>query len=46
VWSGLEMKFTVKDLNAKPKRYTFHDGSEYKTLFTGRTYSIQASYTL
>ncbi len=46
VMEGLEMKFTVKDLTASEKSFTYRDGAKYKKLNYGRTFSLQASFAL
>lgn len=46
VIEGLEIKFTVKDLSASEKSFTYRDGAKYKKLNYGRTFSLQASFTL
>ncbi|MFN0158371.1 MAG: carboxypeptidase-like regulatory domain-containing protein [Bacteroidota bacterium] len=45
VVSGLEMKFTVKDLNAKAREFKTREGKPYRSIFAGRTYSLQASFS-
>jgi hypothetical protein len=46
VAEGFEMKFTVKDLTASTKSFTYRDGDKYKKLNFGRTLSLQASFAL
>ncbi len=43
---GLEVKFSVKDLNAKKREFQTRQGKPYRTTFQGTTYSLQASFTL
>ncbi|MFN0158631.1 MAG: TonB-dependent receptor domain-containing protein [Bacteroidota bacterium] len=46
ILKGVEMKFAVKDLTAQDKTFTYRPGEKYKKISTGRTYSLQASFTL
>jgi hypothetical protein len=46
VMQGLELKMTIKDLNAKKKEFRTREDRPYRTLFQGTTYSLQASLTL
>lgn len=46
VIAGLEVKVTVKDLAAKRREYLTREGRPYRSVFQGRTYSLQASLSL
>ncbi len=44
IMGGLELKFSVKELNAKKREFKTREGKPYRSIFTGRTYSLQASF--
>jgi TonB-dependent receptor len=43
IMSGLELKFTAKDIGASLKKFRTREGNPYRTLYQGTTYSLQAS---
>ncbi len=45
LYSGVELKFTIKDWGAKLKKFVTREGNPFRTTFQGTTYSLQASFT-
>jgi hypothetical protein len=46
IYTGLEIKFAVRDWGARAKKFVTREGNPYRAQFQGTTYSLQASLAL